>query len=228
MSFLIQEHQTIVNFKKGDKMNKKYRTIYCGDVTESEVSNEVRIAGWVENIRDHGGVIFVDIRDETGTVQIVSNEDTMFLHLTKESSITVLGTVRKREEEDYNPRLKTGTVEILVTSLEVLGHAPSVLPFEVMTSPNVSEDVRLKYRYLDLRNEKVHSNIKLRSELLKYLRGKMDSLGFTEIETPIITASSPEGARDFVIPSRKWLVDLINTIKLHLVFEMRIAEVIER
>ncbi len=204
MSFLIQEHQTIVNFKKGDEMNKKYRTIYCGDVTESEVSNEVRIAGWVENIRDHGGVIFVDIRDETGTVQIVSNEDTMFLHLTKESSITVLGTVRKREEEDYNPRLKTGTVEILVTSLEVLGHAPSVLPFEVMTSPNVSEDVRLKYRYLDLRNEKVHSNIKLRSELLKYLRGKMDSLGFTEIETPIITASSPEGARDFVIPSRKF------------------------
>ncbi len=185
-------------------MNKKYRTIYCGDVSFKEVSKEVRIAGWVENIRDHGGVIFVDIRDESGVVQIVSNDDTMFLHLTKESSVTVLGTVRERSEDDYNPRLKTGKVEILVTTLEVLGAAPSELPFEVMTSPSVSEEIRLKYRYLDLRNEKVHSNMKLRSELLKYLRNKMDHLGFTEVETPIITASSPEGARDFVIPSRKF------------------------
>lgn len=185
-------------------MSQRYRTVYCGDVSETDIGKEVRIAGWVENIRDHGGVIFVDIRDEVGTVQIVSNNDTMFYHLTRESSVTVFGTVRKREEEDYNPRLKTGTVEILVSEIEVLGKASNDLPFEVMGSTNVSEEVRLKYRYLDLRNEKVHSNIKLRSELLKYLRNKMDKLGFTEVQTPIITASSPEGARDFIIPSRKF------------------------
>ena len=178
-------------------MKTKYRTIYCGKVSEEELGSEVRIAGWVENIRDHGGVIFVDIRDEEGTVQVVSNDDSIFKHLTRESSVTITGTVRKRSEDDYNPRLKTGTVEILVSSL-------NELPFEVMSSTNVSEEVRLKYRYLDLRNEKVHSNIKLRSELLKFLRNKMDTLGFTEVQTPIITASSPEGARDFIIPSRKF------------------------
>ena len=185
-------------------MKTKYRTIYCGKVSEEELGKEVRIAGWVENIRDHGGVIFVDIRDEEGTVQAVSNDDSIFKHLTRESSVTITGTVRKRSEDDYNPRLKTGTVEILVSTLEVLGTSLNELPFEVMSSTNVSEEVRLKYRYLDLRNEKVHSNIKLRSELLKFLRNKMDTLGFTEVQTPIITASSPEGARDFIIPSRKF------------------------
>lgn len=185
-------------------MKTKYRTIYCGKVSEEELGSEVRIAGWVENIRDHGGVIFVDIRDEEGTVQVVSNDDSIFKHLTRESSVTITGTVRKRSEDDYNPRLKTGTVEILVSTLEVLGTSLNELPFEVMSSTNVSEEVRLKYRYLDLRNEKVHSNIKLRSELLKFLRHKMDTLGFTEVQTPIITASSPEGARDFIIPSRKF------------------------
>ncbi len=185
-------------------MKTKYRTIYCGKVSEEELGSEVRIAGWVENIRDHGGVIFVDIRDEEGTVQVVSNDDSIFKHLTRESSVTITGTVRKRSEDDYNPRLKTGTVEILVSTLEVLGTSLNELPFEVMSSTNVSEEVRLKYRYLDLRNEKVHSNIKLRSELLKFLRNKMDTLGFTEVQTPIITASSPEGARDFIITSRKF------------------------
>lgn len=208
MLFLMLEHQNLANFSFKDKgeivMKTKYRTIYCGKVSEKEIGIEVKIAGWVENIRDHGGVIFVDIRDEEGTVQVVSNDDTIFAHLTRESSVTIVGTVRKREENDYNPRLKTGTVEILVSSLEVLGSAPNELPFEVMSSTNVSEDIRLKYRYLDMRNEKVHSNIKLRSELLKYIRNKMDKLGFTEVQTPIITASSPEGARDFIIPSRKF------------------------
>lgn len=185
-------------------MCEKYRSIYCGSVSESDIGSQVRIAGWVENIRDHGGVIFVDVRDEVGTVQLVSNDDTIFAGLTKESSVTVSGMVRKRDEDDYNPRLKTGTVEILVESIEVLGAAPNELPFEIMSSTSVSEDVRLKYRYLDLRNEKVHKNIKLRSEVLKYIRNKMDGLGFTEVQTPIITASSPEGARDFLIPSRKF------------------------
>ena len=185
-------------------MNNKYRTIYCGDITEKEIDKEVRVAGWVENIRDHGGVIFVDVRDEHGTVQVVSNNDSIFDGLTRESSVTILGKIRKRAEEDYNEKISTGTIELVVSELKILGKAPNELPFEIKTSTSVNEETRLKYRYLDLRNEKVHSNIKLRSEVLKFLRNKMDSLGFTEVQTPIITASSPEGARDFIIPSRKF------------------------
>lgn len=182
----------------------KYRDLYCGKVTEEDIDKEIKLAGWIANIRDHGGVIFVDLRDETGYIQLVSNDDNMFNGLTKESSVTITGKIRKRAEEDYNDKISTGTIELLVSSIEVLGKAPNELPFEVKTSTSVNEETRLKYRYLDLRNEKVHSNIKLRSEVLKFLRNKMDSLGFTEVQTPIITASSPEGARDFLIPSRKF------------------------
>ena len=185
-------------------MNNLYRTNYCGKVLENDVDKEIRVSGWIENIRDHGGVIFVDLRDETGTVQLVSNDPNMFLHLTKESVLKVDGKVRKRDEDDYNPNIATGTVEILVSKLEVLSKALNVLPFEVKTSHEVSEDIRLKYRYLDLRNKKVHDNIVLRSKILKYMRNMMDEMGFTEVQTPIITVSSPEGARDFVIPSRKY------------------------
>ena len=185
-------------------MENIYRTIYCGNISESDDKKEVRIAGWIENIRDHGGVIFVDVRDESGVVQVVSNDDSIFNGLTKESSVTICGTVRMRKEEDFNERLKTGKIEVLVSKLEVLGKAKNNLPFEIMTSKEVSEEVRLKYRYLDLRNEKVHNMVKFRSDLLKFLRNKMDTLGFTEVQTPIITASSPEGARDFIIPSRKF------------------------
>ena len=185
-------------------MENIYRTIYCGDITEKNDKESVRIAGWVENIRDHGGVIFVDIRDEHGVVQVVSNDDSIFDGLTRESSITISGTVRMRAEEDYNDRLKTGKIEVLVDKLEILGKAKNTLPFEIMTSKDVSEETRLKYRYLDLRNEKVHNMVKLRADVLKFLRNKMDSLNFTEVQTPIITASSPEGARDFIIPSRKF------------------------
>ena len=182
----------------------KYRDLYCGKVTENDIDKEIKLAGWVANIRDHGGVIFVDLRDETGVIQLVSNDDHIFDGLTKESSVTVKGIVRKRNEDDYNEKIETGTIEVLIDSIEVLGKAPNELPFEVKTSTNVNEETRLKYRYLDLRNDKVHSNIKLRSEVLKFIRNKMDSLGFTEVQTPIITASSPEGARDFLIPSRKF------------------------
>lgn len=185
-------------------MNKKYRTIYCGDITESDIDAKVRVAGWIENIRDHGGVIFVDIRDEHGILQVVSNDDQIFDGLTKESTVTLTGLIRKRHEDDYNDKIKTGTIELLVDELTLLGKSLNELPFEIKTSTHVSEDVRLKYRYLDLRNDKVHSNIVLRSKLLKFIRNKMDSLKFTEVQTPIITASSPEGARDFIIPSRKF------------------------
>ena len=157
----------------------KYRDLYCGKVTEEDIDKEIKLAGWIANIRDHGGVIFVDLRDETGYIQLVSNDDNMFNGLTKESSVTVKGKVRKRDEDDYNDKISTGTIEVLVSSIEVLGSAPNELPFDIKTSTSVNEETRLKYRYLDLRNDKVHSNIKLRSEVLKFLRNKMDSLGFT-------------------------------------------------
>ena len=182
----------------------KYRNSYCGTITESDIEKKLTLSGWIENIRDHGGIIFLDLRDETGTIQLISNDDDMFQGFTKESTVTVTGTVRKRAEEDYNPNLKTGTIELLVNKIELLSKSLNVLPFEIKTSNSVSEELRLKYRYLDLRNKKVRNNIQKRAELLKFIRNKMDSLGFLEVQTPIITASSPEGARDFVIPSRKY------------------------
>ncbi len=185
-------------------MNEKYRTIYCGDIKEEDIDKKVRVAGWIENIRDHGGVIFVDIRDEHGLLQVVSNDDSIFNGLTKESAVTLSGIIRKRNEEDYNDKIKTGTIELLVDEITILGKALNELPFDVKTSTNVSEDVRLKYRFLDLRNEKVHNYIVLRSQVLKFIRNKMDCMNFTEVQTPIITASSPEGARDFIIPSRRF------------------------
>lgn len=184
-------------------MKNIYRTSYCGTLTEDDLNKDITLSGWIENIRDHGGIIFLDLRDETGTIQLVSNNDNMFKGFTKESTVTVKGIIRKREEDDYNPNIKTGKIEFLVTEIKLLSKAENILPFEIITSTDVNEDVRLKYRYLDLRNKKVRNNINTRAKLLKYLRNKMDSLGFLEVQTPIITASSPEGARDFVIPSRK-------------------------
>ena len=185
------------------RKENKYRDSYCGKLTKEDAGKTVKIAGWVENIRDHGGVIFVDIRDESGTIQTVSNDDSIFSNLNKECSLSMIGKIRVRSEEDINPRLKTGNIELVVESLEVLGKCNKVLPFEVMTSKEINEEVRLKYRYLDLRNEKVHENILFRSKVISFLREKMTGLGFTEIQTPILTASSPEGARDFIVPSRK-------------------------
>ena len=181
-----------------------YRDYYCGLISESDIGKEVKVAGWVENIRDHGGIIFVDIRDEKGIIQAVSNDDKMFLTLTKESSLTLKGVVRKRSEDDYNDKISTGTIEILVSELEILGKCKNSLPFEIISSKEVSEDVRLKYRYLDLRNKKVHDSIVFRTKIIKHLRSFMDELDFLEIQTPILTSSSPEGARDFIVPSRKY------------------------
>jgi len=181
----------------------KYRDTYCGKVNEELVDKEITLSGWVENIRDHGGVLFLDLRDEYGTIQLVSNNDEIFKDISKESTITVKGIVRKRNEEDYNNNIETGKIELLVNELNVISKA-NTLPFEIKTSHEVNDEVRLKYRYLDLRNKKVHENIVFRSKVLNYLRNKMDGLGFTEVQTPIISASSPEGARDFVIPSRNY------------------------
>ena len=179
-----------------------YHTHQCKDLNLSKAGEEVILSGWVERIRDHGGVLFLDLRDNTDVVQVVSNDDSMFKGLAKESVVRVKGTVRKRDESTYNKNLSTGEIEVLITELDVLGKSKHELPFEIAQSKNTKEDVRLKYRYLDMRNQKVKNNILLRAEVLHFLRNKMYELGFTEVQTPILTASSPEGARDFVVPSR--------------------------
>ena len=182
----------------------EYRTHYAGKITNDDINKIVKISGWVENIRDHGGIIFVDIRDQFGVVQTVSNDEHLYDGITKESVVSIEGIVRKRSEDDYNPKILSGEVEILADKINVLSKSLNVLPFEIITSKNVSEDVRLKYRYLDLRNPKVKENILFRNKVISYLREKMNALEFTEIQTPILTASSPEGARDFIVPSRKY------------------------
>lgn len=181
----------------------KYRDTYCGLISEKEIGETLKVAGWVENIRDHGGVLFLDLRDIKGTVQLVSNDDQTFDNITRESVISVTGLVRKRDEETVNLKLATGTVEILVTELIIHSKAKNELPFEIQSSRNSGEDIRLKYRYLDLRNKEVKDNILFRMKLISYIRKYMDELGFNEFHTPILTASSPEGARDFIVPSRK-------------------------
>ena len=181
----------------------KYRDYLIGNVTEEKVGETLKVAGFVENMRDHGGVIFVDLRDESGMIQLVCNDESLFSEITRESTLTATGLLRMRKEIDFNPNIESGRIEILVDNVTLLGRANNVLPFEVKTSHEVSEDIRLKYRFLDMRNKRVHDNIKFRSEILKFIRNKMDSMDFMEVQTPIITASSPEGARDFLIPSRK-------------------------
>ena len=180
----------------------KYRTHLLKDINETLAGQDVVVSGWVENIRDHGGVLFLDLRDETSTLQTVSNDDDLFKGIAKESVVKLTGKIRRREEGTENDRISTGNVEMVVDSLEMLGSCVHELPFEIMTSKQTKDDVRLKYRYLDMRNEAVKKNMVLRSDILHFLRNKMYDLGFTEVQTPILTASSPEGARDFVVPSR--------------------------
>ena len=185
-------------------MKNKYRTIYCGEITTSNIGEEVKVAGWVEQIRNLGSLVFITLRDETGLIQLISEEIDKFKDLTRESTITATGVVRHRMEGMTNPNMKTGEVEVLLSSYEVLGKANPVLPFEINHSTDAFEDTRLKYRYLDLRNPIVHDKILFRTKVIDYLRKTMKEMNFTEIQTPIITASSPEGARDFIIPSRKY------------------------
>ncbi len=181
----------------------EYRTHLCGDLRESDIGRKVRVSGWVETIRDHGGVMFIDVRDQYGVVQVVVHDDSLLKEVNKECTVMVSGEVVKRDEETINPKIATGTVEIVTKELRVLGKCKNNLPFEVLTSTDTKEDIRLKYRFLDLRNPKVHNNILFRSQVIAFLRSKMTELGFNEINTPILSASSPEGARDYLIPSRK-------------------------
>lgn len=181
----------------------QYRTVTCGELREENIGQEVRVAGWVENIRDHGGVMFLDIRDQYGVLQVVVHNDKLLKGINKECTVTLSGNVVKRDEETINSRIATGYVEVHTEDIKVLGKCKNALPFEVATSTNTSEEVRLKYRFLDLRNQKVHNNIMLRSQIITFLRSKMNEMGFNEIQTPILSTSSPEGARDYLIPSRK-------------------------
>ena len=187
----------------------KYRTNTCKELNESYIGKQVRISGWLQNYRDHGGVLFLDVRDHYGVMQVVINEDNKELlefaeHIGKESTLTVEGIIRKRDKETINEKISTGTIELVADELKVLTKPIESLPFEIYPDKDIKEDVRLKYRFLDLRRESMHDNIIFRSEVIKYARELMESLGFMEIQTPILTASSPEGARDFVVPSRKY------------------------
>ena len=180
-----------------------YRSVTCGDLREEHIGQEVRIAGWVENIRDHGGVMFLDIRDEYGVTQVVVHDDSMLADVNRECTVTISGKVVKRDEDTINQKIATGMVEIVAETLTVLGKCKNNLPFEVVSSTATNEDTRLRYRFLDLRNPKVHNNILLRSQVISFLRQKMSEMGFMDIATPILGVSSPEGARDYLIPSRK-------------------------
>lgn len=181
-----------------------YRDITVREIDEAYIGKTVRAAGWIENIRDHGGVSFVDLRDMHGVLQVVIRDTGLLKEITKEISVSIEGPVRKRDEDTYNPKIPTGTVELEAQTVTVLGKVYKQLPFEIMTSKETREDVRLKYRYLDLRNAKVKENMIFRSQVISYLRQKMTEMGFLEIQTPILCASSPEGARDYIVPSRKY------------------------
>ena len=185
-------------------MSQLYRTKNIGQVTEGDVGATLKLAGWVENIRDHGGVSFIDLRDMYGMMQVVLRDTELLKGIRKEECISVEGLMEHRDEETYNPKIPTGTIELEAHKITILGKVYRDLPFEVPTSKEIREDVRLKYRYLDLRNHKVKDNILFRSEVIRFLREKMTEMGFVEIQTPILCASSPEGARDYIVPSRKY------------------------
>lgn len=181
-----------------------YRNRILNEISESDVGKTIRVAGWVENIRDHGGVSFIDLRDMYGVLQVVLRDTSLLDGITKENCISIEGVIDHRDEDTYNPKIPTGTIELEAHSIDMLGKVYHQLPFEIMTSREIREDVRLKYRYLDLRNQKVKDNIIFRSQVISFLRQKMTEMGFLEIQTPILCASSPEGARDYIVPSRKF------------------------
>ena len=201
-----QDITVVREARKGYIMEMKncYRDLTVKEIGEQYIGQTLRVAGWVENIRDHGGVSFVDLRDMYGVLQVVIRKEGMLKGLTKETCISVFGEVEKRDEETYNPKIPTGTIELDAREITVLGKVYQQLPFEIMTSKEIREDIRLKYRYLDLRNAKVRDNILFRSQVIAFLRQKMTEMGFVEIQTPILCASSPEGARDYIVPSRKY------------------------
>ena len=185
-------------------MQSIYRTITADKLTESLIGTHVTMCGWVENIRDHGGVSFIDLRDFYGVVQVVMREKSLLDGIGREDCISVTGPIEARDEETYNPKIPTGTIELGCKSVRILGKVKRPLPFEVLTSKETREDIRLKYRFLDMRNRKVKENIVFRAKVISFLRSQMEQMGFLEVQTPILCASSPEGARDYIVPSRRY------------------------
>ena len=185
-------------------MSTVYRTKKTEEIGEEIVGESVRLAGWVENIRDHGGVSFIDLRDYYGVVQVVMRDTSLLDGISREDCISVFGEIEHRDEETYNPAIPTGTVELNCKQVQILGKVREQLPFEIITSKETREDVRLKYRYLDLRNRKVKDNVVFRAQVISHLRSKMEEMGFLEVQTPILCAGSPEGARDYLVPSRRY------------------------
>lgn len=184
-------------------MSDNYRNKTMNQLSNNDIGSVMKIAGWVENIRDHGGVSFIDLRDMFGVMQVVLRNTDLLKGIKKEECISIEGLIEQRDEDTYNPKLPTGTIELAAEKVTVLGKVYRDLPFEISNSKDIREDVRLKYRYLDLRNQKVKENILFRSEVISFLRQKMTEMGFIDIQTPILCASSPEGARDYIVPSRK-------------------------
>ncbi len=180
-----------------------YRTLYCNDICDKHIGQTVQLAGWVDVVRDHGGVIFIDLRDYTGVTQVVVHNEEFLKNVNRETVISVSGVVEQRDPETVNTKIDTGYVELVADSLQVLGKSHNMLPFDVRASRQSKDELRLKYRYLDLRNPKNHQNLVIRSQIIRHLRNKMEEKGFLDMQTPILTASSPEGARDFLVPSRK-------------------------
>jgi len=179
------------------------RSHLATQLTVDNIGEVIRLSGWVDTIRDHGGVKFLDLRDYSGIMQIVIHDETILESVKREAVISVYGKLRGRNKETVNPNLKTGYIEIFADKIEILGQCKSMLPFEISQSKETREDLRLMYRYLDLRNPAMRNNIVLRSEIISFIREQMVALGFLEIQTPILTASSPEGARDYLVPSRR-------------------------
>ena len=184
----------------------EYKKLKCDELRLDNVGEKVKISGWVETIRDLGGLVFLDIRDMYGITQVVTSgkdEDVDFAsHIPIESAVSVYGTVKKRDEETINQKLKTGLVEIKIEKIDILGKRTLSLPFEVNTNQDIREDLRLQYRYLDLRSEKLKNNLILRAKFIQFLRSQMVERNYLEVQTPILTSSSPEGARDYLVPSR--------------------------
>ncbi|MBR4076431.1 MAG: aspartate--tRNA ligase, partial [Lentisphaeria bacterium] len=183
----------------------QFRTHTCGALRKEQVGEKVRISGWVNSVRDHGGVIFIDLRDHYGKTQVVIDPKMDFYQELErwrpETCLSFTGTVVARTPETVNPKLSTGEIELVADTMDVLGETEQI-PFQIVKDEDAPEAMRLKYRFLDLRRDDLHKKIVMRSELIKEIRKKMWDLGFTEYQTPILTSSSPEGARDYLVPSR--------------------------
>ena len=186
------------------KLSAAYRECTLDQISEHEIGKELKVAGWVENIRDHGGVSFLDLRDMYGVLQIVMRDTSLLKGISREDCVSITGGIEKRDEETYNPKIPTGTIELEAHQVEILGKVYQQLPFEIASSREIREELRLKYRFLDLRNRKVMDNMIFRSKVIAFLRQKMTEMGFMEVQTPILCASSPEGARDYIVPSRHY------------------------